>query len=1514
MIPRRASKSSRSHTVKAAFALGLIAVMIASTVTVLPAQITTDGLYSLIRDDNREFDLQDARKKLRAGDNLAAIELLRDVLRASPSAVFEEHPGHWIGLREAARTVLERLEGEARTVYERIADTEAAPRLAGLLERRDAEEVSRVALRYPASRSALDARLLAGDIFLEGGRTLRALREYDLVARTRITPEISVRRFLGRTVEGLPTSSKDLPGGELELGGRSLSRDAFVTTVTESLRHLEERPWAAYGGGLSGLRRPTDPIDLRDAGWTTAIEHLDIERYPQNLFATCDGRRVFVNTGTRLYGIDLLRGAQGDSWESMDYIREVRSRSEQQNFLTSLSSDFAHSSSFAHGIVVAPLQVPIIPEVAKENHNFQQIPIMRRLPVRRLHAFETATGRLLWTHYEEDRVRADLSGLPLDVSGPPLVVDDTVYVLTHSQIGTIALYLSAFDLRTGRLSWKTLVCSSQTEVNMFGNRSNEFASAPLCYENGCVFGATNLGLCFSARVDDGSLRWLRSYPIISIPQSRMRPLLRELAWANNPPVAVDGRVIMTPTDSPSALCLDAEDGRILWELAHDYPDRTTRSFPYDLRWFLGVVDGQAWFAGQALVRVAIEGGSARLVASPEALGMATPDDARSIPRPLLTENFVYFSSVSGGLVVLDLDGKISDAPRLKAPHIELGNLLSQGGILVTTGPQSVSAYYDIDALLARARQAMETASDDLAPALFYAELLASRPHPSITQLEAAVTRFRDLIAKSSDGAAGGSLPIALRAKAGLYRKLRQLARVARDLGRTEEAKRHRNEAMSIARELWRANALDESDLIRLSIEVYDDAATEPEVRESILDRLEREHGTSVYAFGGAARSRVGLFVLMRRYANLEAADTDGTGRLALLRRILVEYGDARLPGSSDEDETGRNFAIRQITTLEERFGEKIYAPYEKEARTLLASADKDKGKLQVVLEQYPTSSAARDALVRLAVLAGEQGDLIAALDAYRIGRSRMTNVPVDLLRALATAARERGNRVLAAAFEASANSTIPTVTASEIVDDLRGDLDTLLQHTPNLGTGEWGRSLVVSRVEGFEPSAARDIPLLLWADRTLAAFAPTIGERRTGSEQPRIENESPIWTLEYDHPMRDLEGAIYGDVLVLPEETRVRGISLTRGTVLWSRSASDVGTRNQNGFVTGRSLESGVFGLVAGSIDFSREGFTLVGIEPLTGGIVFSIALENRQPMMILGQTLRFARERNETWRMQLMNPLTSIDETLVFDGRDAPRIHQPPRGRHVRVVGDSLYVLVSFEAAMLESDSGLYCWQRTKDGLRRRWFLPSSDAANYDTFVIRGPEILLTTAFQTQMPGRLLRIDATTGKLLHRIECGRAADLAGSSYGTDARTAAGPTLVLGEDDQSRARLSYIDTREGMDSWGVDLPTRVLALPLAADFPAPAFGPREVVITVPESTGGRQGRIGRLLRFANRDATLLDPPIRSIDWLEPVEVDVWNGMLLVRTRNNAWLFGAKIESADSKDVGNSGKATPPKKR
>ena len=134
------------------------------------------------------------------------------------------------------------------------------------------------------------------------------------------------------------------------------------------------------------------------------------------------------------------------------------------------------AASVGGDVVVAALQVPD----ETENIVFRRgMAIVTPIPERRLFAFDRDTGKRLWAHWDHLNGPLDRRFRDQIPCGPPLVHGDTVYVPSHDPRGTIAFYLTAYELETGELRWRRLLCSSQQEVNMFGNANMEFASSPL---------------------------------------------------------------------------------------------------------------------------------------------------------------------------------------------------------------------------------------------------------------------------------------------------------------------------------------------------------------------------------------------------------------------------------------------------------------------------------------------------------------------------------------------------------------------------------------------------------------------------------------------------------------------------------------------------------------------------------------------------------------------------------------------------------------------------------------------------------------------------------------------------------------------------------------------------------------------------------------------------------------------------------------------------------------------------
>ena len=134
----------------------------------------------------------------------------------------------------------------------------------------------------------------------------------------------------------------------------------------------------------------------------------------------------------------------------------------------------------------------------------------------------------------------------------------------QDRTGAIAFSIAAYDLHTCALKWKRLVCSSQQDVNMFGNARMEFASSPLALQAGVIYGATNLGVAYAVDALSGRLRWITSYDVVRMPEARLHGQAdRQVYFANNAPVVADGIVCVTPLDSQFALGIDVDSGMVM---------------------------------------------------------------------------------------------------------------------------------------------------------------------------------------------------------------------------------------------------------------------------------------------------------------------------------------------------------------------------------------------------------------------------------------------------------------------------------------------------------------------------------------------------------------------------------------------------------------------------------------------------------------------------------------------------------------------------------------------------------------------------------------------------------------------------------------------------------------------------------------------------------------------------------------------------------------------------------------
>ena len=400
---------------------------------------------------------------------------------------------------------------------------------------------------------------------------------------------------------------------------------------------------------------------------------------------------IFVNTGQKVIAFDPIRGKT--RWEAPGPM--VGSFGHEAYFRT-LNRSMLLAPACTSEVVVAALQVPNNAQA----RSFHNLDLTFKLPSRRLFAFDRHTGKRRWGHWDYEggpiAKRYDSHNAP----SPPLIVGDTIFAPTEHYTGAVSYYLSAYDLATGTPRWRTLICSSQLEVNMFGNAKLEYAATPVALKSGHLFGVTNLGLCYSADARTGRVRWCRSYPVIPLPQTRLRGQRhRPVFFANNPVLVHNGLMICTPLDSEHILAFDTDTGDIVWKLQHG----SQAGHQNRIRWVLGRLGDELILAGNGVVGVKIarhRTPKVRQIRVPQYLGRGL--DSR-IARGAVTEKYIVHPTPAG-LSAFDANGNA--APRPFGIANNPGNVLMVDGLVVTARANELQVYLDHGFLLDQARAAI----------------------------------------------------------------------------------------------------------------------------------------------------------------------------------------------------------------------------------------------------------------------------------------------------------------------------------------------------------------------------------------------------------------------------------------------------------------------------------------------------------------------------------------------------------------------------------------------------------------------------------------------------------------------------------------------------------------------------------------------------------------------------------------------------------------------------------------
>jgi outer membrane protein assembly factor BamB len=1465
------------------------------------------GLFSVFRDEENSRRLLQARSLLAKEHWNAGIETLLQILRsASPSAVLKEPGRGYRGLLTSARELLTSLPPKAQRIYETRIKGQAELLLHRARKGKNLNSLKELSKRFPGTHFAIEAQLQIADILLEAGNIPAAWNTFSKIPASATSG--TAGKLLCRKLLGLPLHSESLPPGNYFWKGGKLTKDALSQEL-QALQALPQpgNPWPEFGGNAEGNGIPGPPVSPQSLFWERRIPTLSI--YNWGINPVSDGRRVLLSTGTGLHCFHLMTGELEWSFDG-----PLHFEGRPSDFLGGLSPHQIHVAAVKNNIVVAAIQVPVIPDIAKENTEFNGIPVMRRLPVRRLFGFNLETGRVLWSHWSEKGIHRKGENQALDVSAPPLIVGDTIYVATHKQLGTIAYYVSAFDLNSGKLKWKSLICSSQIEVNMFGNASWEHPGAPLACSDGTLFGTTNLGVAFSIEAQDGAIRWLRPYEIIPIPQAQMIPTAREVYWANNPPVISKDLVILTPTDSVWALALERKSGKLRWKAPYIASEtRSGRSYP--LRWLLGIRKNKVYFSGDCFASIPLapmglsldRRTEARVLASGLSLGIRNSGDLSEEPRPVLTQTHLLFSSRGLGLRRLRLNGKADDRGVRNRQEGKYGNLCSSGGVLISARPLYqrrllvLRGFFSFQSLLGRARNDFRENPKDLGAAFRLAELMAATPDGSSRTREAAISAYRFVLHLLKAGGKSLNSPLGLRTKRGLFRLL--LDSGQEELTRSPESgKKHLFEALGIGISLPRTERTS-SQLLGLCEILLSEESLEPSLKTQVYSLLEGPLANIPHAFSRFGTLPGGLFALLTRIQDSPKSETKAKEQMLLLQRILEEFGTTRIGGLPS-----RKFVISEMKKRMNHFGKRVYEILEKRAQEEFARAGSKRKALKRILHSYPLSEVAGSAIVSLAKASANKGDLKGVLEAWVLSENRSSSQPDSILLPLASVAEKWGNLPLSRAawlrlsdrarmslrplpnferfppkIEPLLNGVPETLLLDEYWDQRRGrsgDLTTSL--------------LTPVQVRGFPES--RPLPLLfIHSERyELLAFPP----------DPKTLNyhlDKAGYRIPFEPSIRPLTASIHGNVLVLPERGRVRGVSIASGKVLWEYDKQASGIQEMEGeeVLLSGPLNGGIYLVVSGDPGSKENSLILHGLEPLTGTRVFRQPVPgNVIPELKNGYFFTLSAEQVSSHRikpthLRILDPWAGkMSAPLVFDGQELPLL-QPPRPRNIVITDREIFALTLSPGRRFRK--GLFALNRKGD---RQWSAHPLRLGSADTFIVSGEKVLLQSDFGRKRPASILPLLRETGKRGTRIQLGVRAfspqtDLSGSIL-----LPGSPVIYLSQHSSGTA-LTLVQTKQGLASWEVPLPSPPADLERDLQGGVPFFG-KDFVLLAWERSRGSRGRL-HLVAFDQSSGRI----VRRILLRKSsfVDLEVWNGALVGHSWRETWVRGKKWPKENKAEKG-----------
>ncbi len=309
------------------------------------------------------------------------------------------------------------------------------------------------------------------------------------------------------------------------------------------------------------------------------------------------------------------------------------------------------------------------------------------------HRRDYATNKIVSYNIETGRPRWEIGGTAMDEPfdrrlagqyffGVPVADQDELFAISEKDN---EIRLQVLEKDTGRPKWSQLVAYSDAKIDRdFGRR---WWNAQVGVGQGVVVCPTTVGWLVAVDRLNRSVLWVHRYSkqmaeeqnhnFNGQDQNLVPATTLNQVWGPSAPIIAGHRVVYTPPEDQTMICLDLFTGEKLWSKQKE-----------DHLYLAGVFDGQVILVGKSKVSsISLESGST-LWTLP-----LTEDDGKPCGMGVAVGNAYHLPLSSGQLWTLDLsNGKVKTKSELADGLAPLGNLGMYRGMLLSLGPMGLTAF------------------------------------------------------------------------------------------------------------------------------------------------------------------------------------------------------------------------------------------------------------------------------------------------------------------------------------------------------------------------------------------------------------------------------------------------------------------------------------------------------------------------------------------------------------------------------------------------------------------------------------------------------------------------------------------------------------------------------------------------------------------------------------------------------------------------------------------------------